>query len=135
MQRFLMTPVRTLTVLFLAAALVAPQAALATQQVVTPAELHQRLVQAGQARQQNLERVERVFASPAAQPALAATGMDAKSFRQAAATLSDAELERLAQRAAQAERDFAAGQLTSQQITYILIALVTAVVILIIVVA
>lgn len=61
--------------------------------------------------------------------------MDAQRFRQAAATLSDAELERLAQRAVQLENDFAAGQLTQQQTTYLLIALVTAVVILILVVA
>lgn len=135
MQDFLMRPLRALTALLLIVVFLAPQAAFASQQVVSPAELHRHLVRSEAARRQNLERVEKVFASPAAQPALAATGMDAKSFRQAAATLSDAELERLAQRAVQLERDFAAGQLTQQQITYILIALITAVVILILVVA
>jgi hypothetical protein len=135
MQVLLTQPVRPAIALVLAAALLAPQALFATQQVVSPAELHQELLKASAARQHNLEQVSRVFASPAAQPALKATGMDSDKLRLAAATLSDAELERLAERAAQLENDFAAGQLTQQQITYILIALVTAVVILILVVA
>jgi hypothetical protein len=61
--------------------------------------------------------------------------MDQSKVRQAVSFLSDEELARLAARATRIENDFAAGALNNQQITYILIALATAVVILVIVAA
>jgi len=49
--------------------------------------------------------------------------------------LSDEELARLAARTEKVRKDFAAGALTNQQITYIIIALATALIVVIIVVA
>ncbi len=61
--------------------------------------------------------------------------IDAGQVTKAIPTLTDEDLARLAQRAASAESDFAAGALSNQELTYIVIALATAVVILVIVAA
>jgi hypothetical protein len=49
--------------------------------------------------------------------------------------LNDEELDRLASQCSQVESDISAGALSNQEITYIIIALATAVIILVIVVA
>jgi hypothetical protein len=61
--------------------------------------------------------------------------MDAEQVTAGVATLEDADLSRLAERARSYQADVAAGALNNQQITYILIALGTAVIILVIVAA
>ena len=66
---------------------------------------------------------------------LKAGKVDYKKVDQAIATLSPEELARLATRTNQIQKDFAAGALTNQELTYIVIALATAVLILVIVAA
>lgn len=108
---------------------------LAGDHVVAPAELHGKLLGAAQARQSNVAKIERFLSHDAVRTSLKVTGMDGTKISQAVSLLSDEELARIAAKAGQFERDFAAGALTNQQITYILIALATAVIILVIVVA
>ena len=127
---------RTLTaslVCALTLALQGPLLAAAENHVVSPAELQQATASAGRARQQNIDKVEKFFSSEQAEKALKSAHLDPVQIKKAVPTLSDQELARLASRADKAQKDFAAGALTNQQITYILIALGTAVIVLILV--
>jgi hypothetical protein len=105
----------------------------ADDHIVNSTELHQQLLGAAQARQSNVAKIEHFLSHDAVQKTMKATGMDAARVTQAVTLLGDEELARLADRAAKVETDFAAGALNNQQITYILIALGTAVVVLLIV--
>jgi len=112
-----------------------PQVWAANDHVVKGAELHQALLAASQARIANMAKIQRVFATETARKALRTTGMDPVKIEKAVPLLDNEELGRLAARAEKIQNDVAAGALSNQEITYILIALGTAVLILVIVVA
>lgn len=101
--------------------------------VVSAAELHQRAASATQARQDNLAKIGKFLSLPPVQSALGAVKMDSAQVQKAVPLLSDEELARLAARADAAQADFAAGALSNEHLTYIVIALATAVIILVIV--
>jgi hypothetical protein len=122
-----------LMILVMTPAFIAPVSLLAADHVVNAAELHEKLVAAAQSRQANLAAIERFVSREPVQKALNIAGMDTAKARQAAQLLGDEELAKLAARAAQYDRDFAAGALNNQQITYILIALGAALITLILV--
>ena len=103
--------------------------------VVPAPALHQAVRAASQVRQTNLAKLDRFFSSEPAKKAFATVKLDSASVSQALSLLSDEELARLASRSDKVQNDVAAGALTNQQITYILIALATAVIILVIVAA
>jgi hypothetical protein len=107
----------------------------AQEHVVPPADLHKELLNAQQSRQANLARVDKFFSSEVAKKALSSAKINEQKVEKAASFLSDEELARLAQRSEKIQNDFAAGSLTNEQITYIVIALATAVLILVIVAA
>ncbi len=110
------------------------QSALAgTDHVVTSAELHHALVQSSQGRQASLDSIQRLFSRPEVARAVQSTVGSPKQIMEAVAALSDDELARLAEKARGIEQDFAAGALSNQELTYIIIALATAVLILIII--
>lgn len=108
-----------------------PSLRAADNHVVSPAELQQATVSAARTRQQNVARVEKFLSSTRARKALKSAHLDPIQIKKAVPTLSNQELARLASRADKAQKDFAAGALTNQQITYILIALGAAVIVLI----
>jgi hypothetical protein len=108
-----------------------PLLAAAENHVVSPAELQQATASAARTRQQNIDKVEKFFSSEQSEKALKSAHLDAVQIKKAVPTLSDQELARLATRADKAQKDFAAGALTNQQITYILIAIGAAVIVLI----
>jgi len=108
-----------------------PLAAATRNHVVSPAELQQATASVAHTRQQNIAKVEKFFSSEQAQKSLKAAHLDPVQIKKAVPSLSDQELARLASRADKAQKDFAAGALTNQQITYILIALGAAVIVLI----
>ena len=101
--------------------------------VVPIDELHRQAVSVTQTRQANLAAAHRFFSSAPVQNALRTVKMEDSQVLQAAALLSDEELARLAARTDKVQRDLAAGALSNQEITYIVIALATAVIVLIIV--
>ena len=116
------------------AVMVPAMSALAQENHVLPlTELHRDAAAATATRQANLERVERFFSCEAGQKALHTVKIDGNQVKAALPLLGDEELAQLASRAERAQSDFAAGALTNQEITYILIALATAVIILVIV--
>lgn len=113
-----------------------PQNATAQDQsdhVVTSADLQNDVSQAAKVRQQQIATIDTFLSGDRAKQALRSANIDYSVVHNGVASLSDDELARLSARADKAQKDFAAGALTNEQITYIIIALATAVIILIIV--
>ena len=106
---------------------------LAQEHVVTAADLQSELSKSAATRQANLAKVRNFLSSEPARKALKSAKIDQQKVEKAVPYLSDEELARLAARTDKVQRDMAAGALTNQQITYILIALGTAVLVLILV--
>lgn len=121
--------------LLLVAVLPLPQDVFAQEHVVSSADLHRDLVAAAQARQNNQAKVLKFFSSEQAQKVLRSANLRYEKVEKAVSQLRDDEVARLAAATEKVQSDFAAGALTSQQVTYIIIALATAVIILIIVAA
>jgi hypothetical protein len=101
--------------------------------IVTENELKQALVDSAKTRKENLTQVRDFFSSEVAAKALKSANLDSKRLDQAVSTLNSEELAKLAATTRHIERDFAGGALTNEQITYIIIALATAVIVLILV--
>jgi len=120
----------------LVAAIVPVMSAVAQENHVVPlTELHRDAGAATASRQGDLAKVERFFSSELAQNALRAAHIDGDRVKTALPLLGTDEIAQLAARTDRLQADFAAGALSNQEITYILIALATAVIILVIVVA
>ncbi|HWR53243.1 MAG TPA: hypothetical protein VN428_19210 [Bryobacteraceae bacterium] len=105
----------------LSLALVAPAVMPAQDHVVSPSELRKDVHEASKSRQENASRLRRFLGSDTARNAVGAAKLDAGRIERAIAALSDEELARLASKSQQLENDFAAGRLTSSQITYIIL--------------
>ena len=121
-----------IVVLALVVALLIPQL-VAAQAPVTPTELRQAVVAASEIRQKNLDQVRSFFSGDQARAALKTGKVDYVKVEKAIATLSPDDLAKLADKTTRIQEDFAAGALTNQQLTYIVIALGTAVIVLLIV--
>ena len=128
-------PFSVFVALLLAVVLPLPQDVFAQDHVVSARDLHRDLVAAAQARQGNQAKVLKFFSSEQAGKALKSAKLPYEKVQKAVAQLTDDELARLAATTEKVQNDFAAGSLTNQQITYIIIALATAVLILILVAA
>ena len=115
--------------------LLIPPVLAAQTQAVSPSELQEAIKDSALARRQNRKDVEAFFSSEPARKALKAGKIDYRRVQTAVATLSPDELARLAARTNKLQEDFAGGVLDSQQMTYAIIALATAVFVLIIVAA
>ena len=102
---------------------------------VTAADLHQVLVDSAKTRQTNVETVQKFFKSDVVQKTLGHQMVNAAKVEKAIPLLNDEELSRLAAQCQQVESDISAGELNNQEMTYILIALATAVIILVLVIA
>jgi hypothetical protein len=123
-----------LTVVF--AWLAAPaQCLIGDEHAVSGADLHQALLDSTKTRQTNVETVQKFFSSKLVQKSINRKVVNLSKVEKAIPLLSDEELNRLASQCRQVESDISAGALTNQEITYILIALATAVIILVIVAA
>ena len=105
----------------------------APQHAVPLAQLQKDVAAAAAVRQSNEARIEKLFATPQARQAMKKAGINYEVVQQAVPQLSSAELARLATRADKAQKQFEAGALTNQQLTYIIIALATAVIVILIV--
>lgn len=106
---------------------------LAQSQVVAPQELRQAVVDSAKARQQKVERIQGFFSSEPVRKAMVSADLDIQYVHNAVPFLSAQELSQLEARVNRVEQDIVGGALTNQEITYILIALATAVIVLIIV--
>lgn len=102
-----------------------------TRHVVPATELHEAMQQQAGERADNRATLKHFFTQDLASGVLSKLNLNGTEIRDAVDRLNDDELARLATQAHQAEADFAAGALNNQQITYIIIALATAVIVLI----
>jgi len=108
-----------------------PPDVLAQDHVVTPSDLQKEMVNASQARQHNLDTIQRFLATPAAEKALKSAKIDVQQVKTAVATLSDDDLAQLSARAAKAQADFAAGRLSDRDLIWILVAIAALVLIIV----
>ena len=126
---------RMVLVFVLSLSFLMPQTLSAQGQAVTASELRAAIKQSAAVREKNLEQVRSFFADPAVSKALAGAHIEPKRVQKAVSSLDSAELGRLALRTSQVQRDFAAGALSNQELTYIVIAMGAAVLVLIVVAA
>jgi hypothetical protein len=127
--------VTLLALVFWGISSVMPPSVIAADHVVSTSDLQQEILKVSESRQTNLAKVQEFFSSPSAQKALRNSKIDIGKIKSAIPLLTNDELARLAAQTEKIQKDVAGGSLTNQQITYIIIALATAVVILIIVAA
>lgn len=120
--------------LILTMALIFPVALLAdSNHVVTQSDMQKQAVDASQARQQNIQKIQKFLSTDAAQQAMQSAHVNAEQVKSVVSSLNDQELDHLAQRADTAQSQFAAGNLGTRDIALVVLGIV--VVILIIVVA
>lgn len=121
-----------MTAVFAAAMAAAPAlAAPAPQHFVTPGQLQLSAVNSSHARQRNIEQVQRFLSLPQAQKAFQRAHVNPEQVKNAVSGLSDQELAQLSQRANRAQRDFAAGAITNDELIIILLGVILLVVIII----
>jgi len=108
-----------------------PQGAIAQDHVVTSSDIQKDLKAASDARKKQLAEVNGFLGTKEARTAMAETHIDYKQVEAAVQSLSDEDLARVAARADQAQKDFAAGNLSDRDL--LLIVLAVAVIVLIIV--
>src|SRR5262249_1982440 len=89
---------------------------LAQTHVVSPSDIHKELVNGGQTRQQNLQKVKGLFSSDETRKAMEAAQISPERVDAAVSTLSDEELARLASRADKIDKDFAAGRINDRDL-------------------
>jgi len=124
-----------LLVLSLSLLLTIPPTLVAQTQAITPSQLQEAIRNAAKTQQKNRNDVQVFFSSELARKAMKVGKVDYQRVQTAVATLSPEELARLAARTNQLQQDFAGGALNSEQMTYAIIAIATAVLVLIIVAA
>ena len=107
----------------------------AQSSLVTSSELREAVRQSADARQKNLDQVRSFFADPNIRKTLADAHIDSKRIEKVVTSLDSGELAKLASRTAQIQSDFAAGSLSNQELTYVVIALAAAVLVLVVVAA
>lgn len=108
-----------------------PPDALAQNHVVSPADLQKEMANATQARQHNLETLNKFLSTPQAEKALKSARVDAQQIKTAVATLSDDDLAQLSARASKAQADFAGGRLSDRDLIWIIVAVVALILIIV----
>jgi hypothetical protein len=122
---YLRRSVQFLTATILVAVFAASPSLFAQPQeyLVSPSDLQKAAVDASQKRLQNREALQKFFSSEKAQQALKSANMSPQKVEASIATLSDAEVAQLASRAAKAQNDFAAGNISDRNLLLILVAI------------
>jgi hypothetical protein len=115
----------------LSALMAFPQGAIAQDHVVSSSDVKKDLQAASAERKRQLAQVDGFLATSEAKKALAEAHIDYLQVHAAVQSLSDEDLARVAARADQAQKDFAAGTLSDRDLIFIILAI--AVIVLIIV--
>jgi Flp pilus assembly protein TadB len=89
--------------------------------VVSQADIHKELVNAAQTRRENQQKVKGLFSSDETRKAMEAAQINPERVDTAISTLSDEELARLAARADNLDKDFAAGRISDRDLLIILV--------------
>ena len=104
-----------------------------TAHVVSSSDLQREAAKATQQRQQNIAKVRNFISTPAGSAVLAKAHVDLNQVQSAVAQLDDQELSQLAARADQAQKDFAAGNLSTRDIALIILGVVLIILLVIVV--
>ncbi len=124
-----------LAVLALTSTLLLSPSLRAQDHVVSRADLHRAMRSATEVRQENQRKVEKFFTQERVRETLKSAKIDPARVQKAVPSLSDDELARLASQTDKVQNDMAGGALTNTQITYIIIAIATALIVTLIFVA
>lgn len=103
----------------------------AEEHLVPTTDLHDHIAASSQKRADDVKQVKEFLELPPVRKALETAKIDPRQAVKAVAFLSDDELARLARQSAAAQKDFAAGAMSAQHLTYAVIALSAAVLVLI----
>ncbi len=133
MLLFQKNPLCRVLALFLSGMLLVHPAIAREDHVVKASDLKEAMMDASRLRQENLADVHDFFSSKPAARALKMARLDPIKVDRAVSLLDDRELAQLSARTNKIREDFIAGALTNQQLTYIIIALATAVIVILIV--
>jgi len=128
-------PTLALLMLTLACTLLFSPSLQGQDHVVSQTDLHRAMQKAAQARQENQSKVEKFFNQKRVQQTLKSAKIDPAQVQKAVSSLNDDELARLASQTDKAQQDIAGGALNNTQITYIIIAIATALIVTLIFVA
>jgi hypothetical protein len=104
---------------------------LAQNHVVSPADLQQKVAEASQTRQHNLQTVQQFLSTPQAEKAMKSAQVDPLQVKTAVSTLDDQELSQLASRSEKAQADFSAGRLSDRDLILIILAVAALVLIIV----
>jgi hypothetical protein len=104
-------------------------------QTITSSELRDAVRKASTEKQKNAEQVRSFFAQETVRNVLDKAGISSERVDKAVSALNADELARLSARTSKIHSDFAAGALSNQDLTYIVIALAAAVLVLVVVAA
>ncbi len=122
-----------MTAVFAAAFTVAPAfSATSPQHLVTPGQLQQSAVSASQARQSNIQEIRQFLSLPQAKEAFQRAHVNPKEVKKAVAGLSDQELAQLSERAHKAQRDFAAGSISGDELILIILGVILLIVLIVV---
>jgi hypothetical protein len=113
---------RILAPIVLAGLLYGPALLSGEDHVASSADLRNELRSAASTRRQNIAKLRSFLSTEVARKAMDGAHVDANRVSSAVALLSDEELVRLTAQAESVQNDFAAGSLTSFQITLIIVA-------------
>jgi hypothetical protein len=122
---------RVVTAGILVAIFAIPQSLLAQAHLVSPSDLQQQVLAAGQSRMNNLQTLQNFLSSPAAEKAMRSLHADARQVTNAISSLSDPELAQMAARANKAQADFAAGNINDHDLLIILVAVLVLILIIV----
>lgn len=123
MKKLLTYTSECLLALALGLILATPRSMFAQSHVVAPSQIQKDLTTASATRQKNREQVDSFLSSAQAQQALKSAHMDSRQVTNAVAQLSDSDLATLAARAANAQKDFAAGDINNHDLLIIIVAI------------
>lgn len=104
---------------------------LAQTHVVSPSDIHKELVNAAQTRRENQQKVKGLFSSDETRKAMEAAQINPERVDTAISTLSDEELARLAARADNLDKDFAAGRISDRDLLIIILGIAALVLIIV----
>jgi len=124
-------PIEFLLILLLGSVLANPEAVLAQNHVVTPADLQKDVAGASFTRQKNLVQAEGFISSTEAQQAMKSAHINSQQVKNAIPQLNDDELAQLSARSEKAQKDFAAGNITDRDLLIILVGIAALVLIIV----
>src|SRR5262245_44281687 len=108
-----------------------PMALLSQDHAVSPAELRRAIELSAEKRHNDAKTVRDFFSSGKVKTTLNTAQLDAQKIEKAVSVMDDEELSQLAGRVQAAQKEMVAGELSNEHLTYIVIALAAAVLVLV----